>query len=206
MKRPSSLTKKLTRFLTVSISLMILAACQSSPPPVEQPKPAKVKPIDPELLKPISPITRADALFVQKALTKIGYKPGPVDGIWGPRSTTALSQFETDNNLTSISNNGQPSLYLLNILEQKSGIPRTSILASQPSAQPSLRQLARQAQTSKTPQLVFLNTNREMLVKPNPFSKKLRILQKDTGIYVLGIQEGWIHVETRDLVRGYITD
>lgn len=38
---------------------------------------------------------------VQKALAKAGYKPGPADGISGPRTLAALKSFQQDNNLAS---------------------------------------------------------------------------------------------------------
>lgn len=38
---------------------------------------------------------------VQKALAKAGYKPGPADGVSGPRTLAALKSFQQDNNLAS---------------------------------------------------------------------------------------------------------
>ncbi|MCP5246775.1 MAG: peptidoglycan-binding protein [Burkholderiales bacterium] len=38
---------------------------------------------------------------VQQALAKAGYKPGPADGVSGPRTLTALKSFQQDNNLAS---------------------------------------------------------------------------------------------------------
>jgi ElaB/YqjD/DUF883 family membrane-anchored ribosome-binding protein len=38
---------------------------------------------------------------VQQALAKAGYKPGPADGVSGPRTSAALKSFQQDNNLAS---------------------------------------------------------------------------------------------------------
>jgi len=38
---------------------------------------------------------------VQQALTNAGYKPGPADGMSGPRTLGALKSFQQDNNLAS---------------------------------------------------------------------------------------------------------
>lgn len=39
-------------------------------------------------------------LEVQQALVAGGYPPGPIDGIWGPRSRLALTSFQRNNGLT----------------------------------------------------------------------------------------------------------
>jgi hypothetical protein len=36
---------------------------------------------------------------VQEALTALGYDPGPVDGVWGPRTQAAVQKFESDQGL-----------------------------------------------------------------------------------------------------------
>jgi hypothetical protein len=38
---------------------------------------------------------------VQQALAKAGYKPGPADGVSGPKTLAALKSFQQDNNLAS---------------------------------------------------------------------------------------------------------
>ncbi|MCI0680753.1 MAG: Ig-like domain-containing protein [Gemmataceae bacterium] len=40
-------------------------------------------------------------LGLQKALKKVGYDPGPIDGIMGPKTSTALKQFQKDNGLAA---------------------------------------------------------------------------------------------------------
>ncbi|MFU0799403.1 MAG: peptidoglycan-binding protein [Xylanivirga thermophila] len=41
----------------------------------------------------------ADVAMLQRILISIGYNPGPVDGIFGPRTRAAVIQFQLDNGL-----------------------------------------------------------------------------------------------------------
>ncbi|MFQ5625990.1 MAG: peptidoglycan-binding protein [Methyloligellaceae bacterium] len=43
--------------------------------------------------------TKALVEAVQKALTKLGYQPGPADGVWGAATRKAIEQFERDHGL-----------------------------------------------------------------------------------------------------------
>jgi peptidoglycan hydrolase-like protein with peptidoglycan-binding domain len=53
-----------------------------------------------EVIVPPSFVPPADALWqVQAMLTKLGYDPGPVDGIMGPKTVAALRHYESANNL-----------------------------------------------------------------------------------------------------------
>jgi peptidoglycan hydrolase-like protein with peptidoglycan-binding domain len=45
-----------------------------------------------------APLTMS-AMDMQKRLTELGYKPGPVDGKPGPRTTNALKKFQHDHKL-----------------------------------------------------------------------------------------------------------
>jgi len=186
--------------------LMALSACQLTPKEEPVPPPPAVKPIDPELLKPIDKLSAKDAYFIQKALKRLGYRPGPIDGIWGPRSASALEEYQSDNTLLTANNQGRPTYHIINKLEAQSGLDRSGIVIAKPKPKisPSLRQIAETAQQKKTPQLVFIKRPLEMKTKANPYSKRLRRLNKGTGIYVIGTQEDWIHIETRDLVRGFV--
>lgn len=40
-----------------------------------------------------------DIRHIQRALNNLGYQTGPIDGIWGPQTRTAMIQFSGDNNL-----------------------------------------------------------------------------------------------------------
>lgn len=51
-----------------------------------------------------------DNMSVQKVLTNKGYKPGPVDGVWGARSRQALLKFQGENGLEKT---GQPNAEVL---------------------------------------------------------------------------------------------
>lgn len=41
----------------------------------------------------------ADVLMLQRILRSIGYKPGPLDGVFGPLTRQAVMFFQADNNL-----------------------------------------------------------------------------------------------------------
>jgi len=36
---------------------------------------------------------------LQRKLTELNYNPGPVDGIWGPKTRNALMKYQEENNL-----------------------------------------------------------------------------------------------------------
>jgi ankyrin repeat protein len=40
-----------------------------------------------------------DVYQVQKRLSELGYDPGPIDGVWGKKTTLALKRFQRDNGL-----------------------------------------------------------------------------------------------------------
>jgi hypothetical protein len=55
---------------------------------------------------------------IQSSLTRLGYDPGPVDGVYGARTADAISQFQYSNRLPV---DGQPSPQLLNIMISQGG-------------------------------------------------------------------------------------
>jgi peptidoglycan hydrolase-like protein with peptidoglycan-binding domain len=57
---------------------------------------------------------------VQQALTAKGYRPGPVDGVLGPRTREAIRRYQRDYGLPVT---GQVSLALLNHLRLVTGFP-----------------------------------------------------------------------------------
>lgn len=59
---------------------------------------------------------------VQQNLTDRGYDPGNVDGRWGPRTQTALRDFQRDQNIQA---NGRPSSQTLAALGVETGSPST---------------------------------------------------------------------------------
>lgn len=48
---------------------------------------------------PIPEETKALVRAVQKSLSKLGYKPGPADGVWGAATRKAIERFERDRKL-----------------------------------------------------------------------------------------------------------
>ena len=65
------------------------------------------------LAKPESGRNRA----VQEALVQAGYEPGAVDGVWGPRSASALMKFQGDRGLPRT---GKPSAEIFAALQRPS--------------------------------------------------------------------------------------
>jgi peptidoglycan hydrolase-like protein with peptidoglycan-binding domain len=54
----------------------------------------------------------------QSALLRLGYNPGPPDGIYGQRTAEAISEYQYNNRLPV---NGQPSPQLLNYMIRQGG-------------------------------------------------------------------------------------
>ena len=54
----------------------------------------------------------------QASLTRLGYDPGPVDGVFGQRTADAISQFQVYNRLPV---DGRPSPALLDLMVQQGG-------------------------------------------------------------------------------------
>lgn len=55
---------------------------------------------------------------IQASLTRLGYDPGPVDGVYGARTADAISQFQYANQLPV---DGRPSPQLLNLMISQGG-------------------------------------------------------------------------------------
>ncbi len=53
---------------------------------------------------------------VQSGLAKLGYDPGPVDGVMGPQTAEAIRQYQRDHGLLS---DGQASVQLAEHIEQR---------------------------------------------------------------------------------------
>jgi peptidoglycan hydrolase-like protein with peptidoglycan-binding domain len=54
----------------------------------------------------------------QLSLTRLGFNPGPVDGVYGQQTANAISQFQQANRLPVT---GQPSPQLLNYMISQGG-------------------------------------------------------------------------------------
>jgi peptidoglycan hydrolase-like protein with peptidoglycan-binding domain len=55
---------------------------------------------------------------IQTSLTRLGYDPGPADGLYGERTADAISQYQHANRLPV---DGRPSPQLLNIMISQGG-------------------------------------------------------------------------------------
>jgi hypothetical protein len=61
---------------------------------------------------------RSAVIRVQAGLTKLGYAPGTVDGIWGPRTEAAIRAYQQDNGLLV---DGRPTETLASHIEKQIG-------------------------------------------------------------------------------------
>lgn len=61
---------------------------------------------------------RAAVIRVQAGLAKLGYDPGPADGIWGPKTETAIRAYQRDNSLLV---DGRPSQELAAHIDRRLG-------------------------------------------------------------------------------------
>lgn len=64
---------------------------------------ARKQPIPEQTISPNS-LSRSQVRQIQRALNKSGFRAGPVDGLWGPKTSDALKQFQQSKNIET---NGQ---------------------------------------------------------------------------------------------------
>ena len=71
---------------------------------LESDRPARARPVSmtrPQHTPPlVAARTDADVRMVQEKLKDKGFDPGPVDGVWGPRTASALAAYQRKENLT----------------------------------------------------------------------------------------------------------
>ena len=68
----------------------------------------------------------------QKSLSQLGYDPGPIDGIWGPRTEKAIKKFQQDNKLVMTGNlDEQTSIQLVQKMSRIQKAVRTPIRPAQ---------------------------------------------------------------------------
>lgn len=71
---------------------------------LESDRPARARPVSMTRPQHTAPLvaarTDADVRVVQEKLKDKGFDPGPVDGVWGPRTASALADFQRKENLT----------------------------------------------------------------------------------------------------------
>lgn len=187
--------------------LLTLSGCElgRKPPPVETPPPVVEPEVKPEIYSatPIKAAPRTLIRFAQTALNKLGYSIGRVDGLWGPRSATAIRQFETDRDLWSA--NGHLSELNLHHLTEESGLSLANFEREEkPQPKTIANQLRGTAPLSKGAQLIIIEREYQVFAKPNPYSAKLARLEPGTGIYVVAKQEGWYEIESINRLRGFV--
>jgi len=98
---------KIRAGLPIAFAALLLAACESTPvsktePPAPAPAPTPREappPARPQTPAP-EPINEGMTVYeLQDRLSALGYKPGTVDGVLGPRTVDALKKFQGDKNL-----------------------------------------------------------------------------------------------------------
>lgn len=189
-----------------ALFLVLLGACapvNQNPivvEPIKTAEPVENRQYSPD---PIIPAKAVDVRFAQQALSRLGYRIGAVDGLWGPRSATAIRAFESKLTLTSA--NGHLSELNLHHLENASGLSRENFGTLQISSPTGVRaKLSRTIPLSEAPQLIIVDREYRVLSKPNPYSSELLILAPGTGIYVISEQDGYFEIESINRKRGFI--
>jgi len=76
------------------LSVLLLAGCAGSPPEAATSSPRDLAPA-----RANEAPTRAEIAEIQRLLTEKGYKPGPVDGLFGRRTSTAIARYQRDQGL-----------------------------------------------------------------------------------------------------------
>ena len=186
--------------------LIFLSACApivQEPIINEAPTVIAPAPVQEYSAEPIIPAKTIDVRFAQQALSKIGYKIGQVDGLWGPRSANAIREFESKQNISSA--NGYLSELNLHELEFVSGLSRENTVQPIVSAPTGVNsKLNPDIALSEAPQLIIVDHEYEVLSKPNPYSSALFVLAPGTGIYVISKQDDYYEIESINRKRGFI--
>ena len=187
----------LTTLTTSLTACAILWPSQNSKPSLAPPENVSVALLSSE---PLIDLPKQDIVYAQNALNKLGYEVGSADGIWGPRSAKAIRKFEQTNNLDSA--RGHLSELNLHTLGKRTKLTRGSKATS--NYHPFSARVDANAALEGAPQLVIIERTRALLAKPNPYSEVLSKLSSGTGVYVIGLQEGWYEVESEGQIRGYL--
>jgi hypothetical protein len=70
---------------------------------------------------------KATVFKTQKKLQELGYNPGPLDGIWGKRTESALKRFQYDNSLAMTGKLDSITKEKLSIISLEKSVPKRSI-------------------------------------------------------------------------------
>lgn len=199
---------KRSKFVFITLLLMFSTACLEKKKEQVIEAPAPVEKVAPAPLYSVAPITRPSKKsirFAQSALTKVGYKIGPVDGLWGKRSAAALKAFENKHSIWSA--DGYLSELNLHTLEQESKISRQKFeqrVVKTKSPKVIAQLLNKKVPLKSGPQLIIVERNYLVMGKPNPYSSKLLTLTPGTGIYVIARQDSWYKIETLERQGGFV--
>jgi peptidoglycan hydrolase-like protein with peptidoglycan-binding domain len=71
---------------------------------------------DPIWAKDDQPANASAVTRVQAALTRLGYDPGPVDGVMGPKTRIAIERYQRDHNLVV---DGRPTMELARHMDER---------------------------------------------------------------------------------------
>jgi len=206
LNRVKTIKRRNTLYIIQLLMIAILvSACTVTPQPiVDNTPPPPPKPVLSS--KPIDRVSEVDIKYAQSALNQLGYKLGAVDGIWGPRSARAIREFELANNIQTAG--GRLSELNLTKLSQATSITRQQILSQEQAEkkQGITAKLDKNIPFSQAPQLIITDKPYSLLAKANPYSEVVAQLEPGTGIYVIGLQEGWYEIESLTRQRGFIRE
>ena len=104
----------------MGVSIDQASVSERSAPATQKPKPSKPK-ADPAMVREI-----------QKHLARLGYDPGPVDGLMGKRTRRAIESYQDRHN--HLRADGQPSKTLLNMLRAEAATAETVAPTPSPEA------------------------------------------------------------------------
>jgi len=117
--------------LMASAAIALPAVAQTTPPgpQSEQSQPPSAAPTQGDLSP--AQLNREQIMELQNALKAKGYDVGPVDGVWGPSTSSALRNFQDKQGLTGGQLNSQ-TLSALGIDSTRYGNPQQNTPGSQP--------------------------------------------------------------------------
>ena len=225
-KDSQTLKTSIIKLVILPLGIVILSGCPAKKPVVEvlpPEAPPKAVPVKPKSAAPIIRAPKETIMLAQAALTKLGYKIGGVDGLWGPRSAKAIREFEAQQKIWSA--NGHISELNLDFLRRLSGIDTvepeikskqkrrssavaktTDLTANVATTEESgiTAKLNQQATLEEGPQLIIVDREYNVFSKPNPYSATLTKLRAGTGIYILARESDWYEIESLDRLKGYV--
>ena len=190
---------------------ILLSACDPSmfkKPVEEAPPPPVVEPVVEEPQFSSEPIVKAPkdlVRYAQTVLSKLGYRIGGVDGLWGPRSARAIRAFEAQQQIDSA--DGHISELNLHHLSEVSGYSQADFVEDAKKVKKPAgitAKLNKNVRLESGPQLIIVEREYKVFSKPNPYSATLAKIKPGTGIYVVARESGWYKIESLNRLRGYV--